>query len=394
MQTMKITQVKARVYRAQSKKPITAIQPVSKEKSPESKYVNSVIVKVETSDGSVGYGESMVSAGGDVTGVTTSEVTCQIINGLIAPNILGRDTFEHESLWKYMNRLAGYHGMGGLLLDGVSAVDTALWDLVGKELGQPLNRLMTEDGKQNIHIYGSKIPGISDANQLDSFRANVKDMMGRGFCGIKVGGGLGIKNDALAMKIARELCGDDVSLMLDVFGSYDEAEALALGESIKATNPEWFECPIDPLDIFGYLDLSKKMRLRIALDPIPEINVLRKMLEMNEKFVTLIDVTRDGGITGFSNIAKFSGKLGSEISAHAGWSVTAIGIAASIQMAASFKNLKWMEFRSQYDDNPLSSDITSNSFIVERGQIKVPSFPGIGVKIDEEKLSTYEVVQR
>lgn len=388
---MKINDVRPHRYIIDTKNPITSIQPSINQVSPSSRRVEVLIVEIETSTGEIGYGEAMTSAGAELVNSSTAPICYKIINSLIKPGIIGAEIGDIDFLWTKMNKLAGYHGMGGLLLDAISGVDTAIWDILGKERKQPISKIINRDSKNKIKVYASKIPGVGATHNLYSFEKNIRNTKMQGFKGIKIGGGLGIENDVLSVRKAKEILGKEVDVMIDIFGAYSREVALNLVARINNLDLEWVECPIDPFDFDGYVELSKNMSGKIGLDPVPEINCLKKMINTSQKFVPLIDVTRDGGVTAFKNVAEYCNIAGANLSVHSGWAVTAVGIAASLQMAASFNNIHWMEFRSQFGDNPFIVDITKHSFMPKRGFVDVPQKPGIGIDLNLEKMSEFEV---
>ena len=100
----------------------------------------------------------------------------------------------------------------------------------------------------------------------------------------------------------------------------------------------------------------------------------------------LVDVTRDGGISEFKEFAKIAGVFGGELSTHSGWSVTSVGVLASAQIAAAFEEVGFMEFRIQFDDNPLGNSILRNPIKLEDGKMTIPDGPGLGIEIDDSKL--------
>ena len=384
---MPITEIESMVFKNKSKKRITSIQPRSSTKKPENDFVNSFIVKIETSDGLIGYGESMCTFAAEGAQINTGRVLSQVINDIIKPHLIGKDSSQYKGFYKNIVRNLGFDISGGLFTHALSAVDIALWDLYGKTIGDPLYKLIGEKRKDRIKVYASKLTGLATLSDTKEFVTSLKNIIDSGIKGVKIGGGLGIENDLESVKLARQIGGNDFYIMLDCYGAYNIKDSVNLAKRLKEYNIEWLEAPTDPNDKHGNIKINHSSSITIGLEPIINKWNYKDYLLSGGNFMGLVDVTRDGGISEFKEFAKIAGVFRSDLSTHSGWSVTSVGVLASAQVAAAFDEVSFMEFRMQFDDSPLGNTILRTPIRIQDGKMIIPDGPGLGIEIDENKVS-------
>lgn len=383
---MQILKIKPMIFKNKAKKIITSIQPTSGINKPVSDVINSFIVEIETSNGLAGYGESMCTFAASGSQVNTGNILSHIIKGIIEPHIVGKEPSQYKSIYRNIVGSLGMDIRGGLFTHALSAVDTALWDLYGKEIGEPIYKLIGEKNRNNIMLYASKLTGLASPTDNEKFISSLNKLMNSGFKGVKIGGGLGIKNDIESIKLARETCGEDFYIILDCYGAYSVKDSIYLAKRLEQYNIEWLEAPTDPNDKQGNTEISQTSRLTVGLDPIVNKWNYKDHLLSGANIMGLVDVTRDGGISEFLEYEKIAEILGGGISTHSGWSVTSVGVLASMQMAVMFQRDSFMEFRMQFEDTPLGNNILRNPLKIENGKMIVPDGPGLGIDIDTDKL--------
>lgn len=372
--------------RVKSKNPITSIQPRFDIKKPESEYINAFLVKITTSDGQIGFGEGICTFAAFGTRVNTGHILSRIIEELVSPVLIGREPEDCEEIYNEIVRTLGFEAVNGLLLHALSAVDIALWDLKGKNAGMPICKLIQESPKDVINTYVSKLTGISGKEDVEMYTSSLGRIIKDGYKGVKIGGGLGVENDIDSVRIAREIGGEKLDLMLDVFGGYNVNDAIKLSHSLKPFNTKWLEAPINPNDRKGILEVGSQGSTRIALDPIFSRWYYRDFLISGGSMIGLVDVTRDGGISEFKKFEEVASILGGDLTTHSGWAVSSIGVLASAQVAAAFERVGLMECRLQFEDNPLGNGILRRPIRIKNGVLNIPNGPGLGIDIDEDRL--------
>jgi galactonate dehydratase len=117
--------------------------------------VNWLRVRVHTDEGLIGLGETYPAA----------ESAEAVIAHSLAKVLLGRDPREIDRLWADMLLTVGYHGWAGAEMRAISAIDIALWDLLGKVTGQPIYQLLGGKSRERIRIYNTCYDDVYDFNQ-------------------------------------------------------------------------------------------------------------------------------------------------------------------------------------------------------------------------------------
>jgi len=195
---------------------------------------STVITRVHTEEGIVGE----AYAGDEDAGL---EEIVSIVHAEIEPNLVGEDAFAIERCWE-LARPATYNILRDrrLGLVACAGVDTALWDAIGKRLGQPLWRLWGgyRDRLQMISIGGYY--GAGD----DDIRAEVAELRERGLAGLKFKvGGRSPEEDAARFRVAREAAGPDFVLAADANQGWSPAEAIRFARLVDDCDLAWFEEP-------------------------------------------------------------------------------------------------------------------------------------------------------
>ncbi|MDH5687601.1 MAG: mandelate racemase/muconate lactonizing enzyme family protein [Candidatus Bathyarchaeota archaeon] len=388
---MKIASVDAIVCRSSVEKPMWSLQPWRGGQYRLADFVECTFVKVASSDGLVGYGQT---PGVRFHGprVTSVGAHCRrLIEQVIAPEIVGEDSLDSSILWRRLHRtlLSETYSRSSL-----SAVDIALWDLKGKTLGLPIYRLLGGRYRKVIELYASKVPGIMnlDSDKEEEVLVDRLSKLSReGYSAFKLGAGLGLETDTRSVEIARDTVGEKSKIMLDAGCAYDLDKALTLGKRLQDLDVEWFEAPLPPSEIDGYVKLAEGLDVKIATDVHPEPVQVTNLLSMGGVDVVLTDVTTGGGMTASRKIVELTDLYNVECSTHQGWHATAIGYAASAHLSAVAPNLHFQEGRIHYGDNPFGNPILERPLTVERGILRVPEGSGLGVELKEEAIGRYEV---
>ena len=260
----------------------------------ELKSLLATLVRVHSDDGLTGIGECIVRLGPGATRAVAEEV--------LAPVVVGRDAFDIEGIWDEMYRTMRARGHSrGYLLEAISGIDIALWDLLGKKLGLPVAKLLAGHGRRELSAYASSIlldtPAVM-ANEAERLAAE-------GYTAIKMKVGGGYKSDIARMDAVCKAVGANVDIMLDANSGYDAPTAIAVGRHAEKLGVFWLEEPVVPDDLPGY------QRIRNALNGVRlaagegEFTVagFRPFLEAGLLDIVQPDIARAGGFTGCRRIA-------------------------------------------------------------------------------------------
>jgi len=388
---MKLSSVEAIPCRVPFDESMWSLQPWREGQYRFADYLEFTFVKVVSSDGLVGYGEAHGVCFDGPKVVPIGAECKKLIEQVIAPRILGEDPLDTSVLWRRLHRILEDEIHGRLALSGV---DIALWDLKGKILDLPIHRLLGGGHRKTVRLYASKLPGITNLKsdrEAEMMAERLSALVREGYSAFKIGGGLGVETDIRSVEIAREIVGEKRKIMLDAGCVYNFEDALELGKRLQDLDVEWFEAPLNPDAVDGYVELAEKLELKIATDVHPEPSQVAKLLSMGGADVILSDVTSSGGFTSSRKIVDLTDLYNVEFSTHAGWHITGIGYAASVQLSAAVPNLNFQEGRIHYGDNPFGNPILETPLRVEKGFLHVPEGAGLGVKVNEEEILQYKV---
>ncbi len=274
--------------------------------------INTVIVRLSTDAGLVGYGEAKAPV--------APEATREIVRDLLAPIVLGADPLDVDVLWERMYsamRLRAH--LSGFLLEAISGVDLALWDLAGKALGVPACKLLGGAYRDRLKVYASGLPGLKHAGDAAARRElqdEARELTAQGFRAIKLAIGFGVAADVETVRAVREAVGDQVTLFCDAAGNYDLDQAGRLGRALEGLGVGWLEAPIPPEHVEGHARLAKSLDIPIATDLLSTRYQVRDFLVRGALHVVQPDVCRAGGLSECRRIAQLADVFGAGFAPH------------------------------------------------------------------------------
>ncbi|AHG01825.1 mandelate racemase (plasmid) [Halostagnicola larsenii XH-48] len=341
------------------------------------------LIRLETADGLVGWGEAFAPA--RTVATLAQEQFADRVKGL---NPHDAETFVEES---YTH---GYHfGRSAFTRCAVSGIDIALWDLVGKSVGAPVSELLGRR-RDVLEPYASS-GYITEWNQPieEPMRAAVAD----GFTAAKIKIGRGIEDDYNRVSTAREILGDDATLMVDFNGNYRAKQAIRAVNELTEFNVGWVEEPVAAEDVDGLRRVTETVDVPVAAG---EAHFSRFEFERlaDERAVDVLqpNLGRCGGFTEARALADLAMSKNLTVRPHV-WN-SAVGVAAAIQFAASVPQYPHeanipepLLFEYDRSSNPLRSDLLVEPFDPTDGELAVPQGSGLGVEIDEAAVERFRV---
>ncbi len=334
----------------------------------------SVFVRIETDGGLVGWGEGSLE-GRAATQVTAIEEFRRYL--------IGQNPFEIERHWQAMYRGDFYHG-GPVLTSAISGIDQALWDLLGKALGQPVHQLLGGRARDRIKVYC----GIGGGSP-ESAKESIQGALSRGFRAGKMGmpetaeildGMEVIKSIYNQVKWLREAAPDDFDILIDFHGKLAPAMAISVIDALTELRPFFVEEPILPENVDALVRVAHSVKVPIATgERIYTKFGFREILEKQAVAVVQPDCCHAGGITEVKKIAAMAEAYSVGVAPHN--PLHALSTAACLQIDACSPN-----FLIQEQGN-LGEGLLQEPFVVKDGYIEVPTGPGMGVEIDEERLA-------
>jgi L-rhamnonate dehydratase len=357
-----------------------------------------IVVRLTDEDGRTGIGEADAPALAVRELVLMDDIHAwsRGLRGLL----LGRDPFEREALWHELAAATIYHGRRGLGIHALSAVDVALHDLAGKQLGRPVYQLLGGARQDRIRPYATLWPGAVGERTLgqmmDAIGVLCERALAAGFRAVKMEVFLGdLVSDrelAACVKEGRRLVGDEVTFMVD-FGYRwsDWRDALPVLVAIEECDVFLAEATLRHDDLAGHAKLAARSPIRIGgAEMAATADECREWLERGKVDVLQPDVNRCGGLTELKRIAELAAWAGAIVVPHH-WK-TGISAAASAHFQAATPNVPFVELLSPVVlDSPLRAELTRPEPVLEDGTLPLPTAPGLGVELVDEAVERYSV---
>lgn len=334
-----------------------------------------VLVRIDTDDGLCGWGESQAPI--------VPEAAHTVIEQLLGPMLLGDDPRQVERLWDKMYRSMNGRGHStGFMVDAMSGLDIALWDIKAKAAGEPLARLLGGPFRDRLPAYVSGIRAPTDEARSELAARHFAD----GYAGVKLYLGHGVEADVAQAKAVREGVGAGARLMADVFWVYSLETALRLGRELQALGVEWIESPLQPEDIGGHAALARALDINVAVgEPLRSRYEFAEWLGRDAVDIVQPDVARCG-ITEGRRIADLAAAYHRPVAFHLGVCL-GVGMAATWHMAAAAPGFYIQEHQPPMLD--LSNQFLTMPLRMDRDGLVVPMVPGHGAEVNLDALAAY-----
>lgn len=357
-----------------------------------------LVVRVTDSQGRTGIGETDAPLG-PVRELVEMDDVFSWSRGLRSA-LLGADPFEIPALNRRLYEETIYHGRRGLGIHALSAVDIALHDLVGKQLGRPVYQLLGGACRDAITPYATIWPGgVKDRTLdelMDIIAVRFRTALELGFRAIKMEVIFEhLVDDRGLVECIREgrrLVGDDVALGID-FGYRwsDWRRALWVLNRVEDCDLFFAEAPLHHDDLDGHAKLADRVETRVCgAEFAATVHECREWIERGRVDVLQPDVNRCGGLTELKRIAELAALHGVQVIPH-GWK-TGITTAAQRHFQASTENVPFIETLSpELYESPLRAELTRPEPELSEGGIPLPTEPGLGIELVEDAVERYRI---
>ena len=342
---------------------------------------DTIIVRVETSEGITGYGEAHP---GRSPGAVVS-----LIHNTLAPMLIGMKATDVIGVWKRVHRMQlSSHGVGSGASLGLSGIDMALWDIRGKAAKMPLYELLG-GSKRRLPAYAG---GISLGYQpKESLAEEAQEYVARGYKAIKLRLGDSAKADIERVLHVRKVLGDDIDILTDANTAYTLADVRRVLPVLADIKAGWLEEPFACNDFSSYREAAKIT----SLVPIAAGEnhygrfVVAQLREAGAVQIWQPDLSKCGGITEGLAIAAMASAY--RIPMHTHSSATGINHAATIHFMAAIENSGYFEACVSHF-NPLRDMFGTTFEIGADGCVEPLDKPGIGLEIDESLFAKYPLI--
>jgi L-alanine-DL-glutamate epimerase-like enolase superfamily enzyme len=356
---------------------------------------DAAIVRIETESGIVGWGEGKNAAGS----AGTYGTLVSLINDEIALAIRGRDSRDINGIWdmlyngvRHQKAAVSGHVMPvlarrGLTIAAISAVDIALWDILGKSFGVPVWQLLGGRKSERMPAYASG--GWAPAETIGAQLQSYIDKGGFTAVKMRVGSMDGAPHiSSERVHAAREALGPGVSIMVDAHGTYTVADAKRFAHMVRDCDLAWFEEPVTADDRQGIAEVRAACGIPIAVGESEATRFdFRDLAIARAADVFQPDLGFCGGISEAMKIGAIASAFNIRLSPHlwAGAPAFYAGLHVCAASPASFI----LEY--SLGANPMLHDLVVEKLDVADGTIAIPDTPGLGITIDEDFLRAYSM---
>jgi D-galactarolactone cycloisomerase len=343
-----------------------------------------MLVEIETDSGLVGWGECYGPA----------RVNSAVVKE-IAPWLIGEDPLRTDHLWQSVYARLRDHGQKGVVIQGLSGIDIALWDIKGKHFGVPVHRLLGGPLRTEVRAYATGLYRRKSGDPGKYLAEEAASYVAEGFGAVKLKVGFGIEEDAAMARAVRAAIGRDVALMVDANHAYDAVAAIRLGRMIEELDIGWFEEPVLPEDIAGYRAVKAAITIPVAGGECEFTRFgFRDLLASRAIDIVQPDTCAAGGLSECKKIADMAEAFSVRYNPHV-WG-TGIAIAASLQLLAVLPShtptsLAPVEPMLEFDrtEHPIRQSILVTPIEHIGGVVRVPEGPGLGIEVDRKALARF-----
>ena len=368
-------------------RPASIFYEPQKERAPGGSSVRSVLVHIETDEDISGVGSVGVPWGGHH----------YAIENHLKYAVLNQNPFDVELIWERMFRETINYGRKGMVIEAMSGIDIALWDIMGKATNQPVYNLLGGRTRSKIQAYASRLYASED---LDAVASEAQAFLDQGFVHMKQRFGYGPRDGLKGMrrnleliKTGRDVIGPNVELAADAYMGWDVQYAIRMIRMLEdaGMNMAWVEEPVMPDNIDGYAEVKAAVNTRISGGEHEFTRYgFRQLIERRAVDIVQVDVNRCGGITEARKIWAMASAQDLPVVPHAGQM-------HNYHLIISHMNSPIAEYFPPPDgDNPPDPNemfwqLFTGEPLVEDGYITLPEAPGLGLEINWDVVNKYRL---
>jgi galactonate dehydratase len=351
-----------------------------------------LFVKLETDSGIVGWGEAYTQADRDRAMLAHMEE--------MGRYLVGRSPFaiKHFTSVMYLD-----YAMRRPAMDywcAQSALEQALWDIVGKACGQPVYNLLGGPCRDRIRVYAN---GWSERSSTpDEYARAAADVVARGFDALKFDPfsnpwrthiGRAEEDRAVErVRAVREAVGPKVEILVEVHRRLAPTEAIRVANRLEPFQPFWYEEPIDAEDVEGLAEVRRRISLPVVTgEALYSKNQYAEVFARRAADILNPDVCNCGGILALKEIGAMAEPWHVAMSPH-NYNSTTVGLASTLQVSACMPNFLITEYFVSFEDR--GREFARTPFDVTNGYIPLPTTPGLGIELDEAALRRYPLGER
>jgi galactonate dehydratase len=339
--------------------------------------------RVETEDSCHGWGEAYVTHGKE-------GVVAECLRAM-APHLIGRSAFNIRHTGQVMFEDFAIKRGSPEVLAAWSAVEIALWDILGKRAGLPVYNLIGGASRERVRVYAN---GWSRGSTIEEGVKRGLEVKAMGFTAAKFDPFPGPwrthvdrRDEDFAIAYVREMrqaLGPDFELLIEAHRRFAPAHAIRIGHRLAEFGIDWYEEPCLSENIKLVAEVRRAVSIPIVTgEAIYTKEAFFECLAKRAADILNPDICVVGGITAMLDIAAMAQPQAVVIAPH-NYNSTLVGLAATVHVSATIPNFRIAEYFVNFED--VCRDISTSSLTVQDGWIDLPTAPGLGVDIDVEKL--------
>ena len=340
--------------------------------------LNVLLVRVETVDGAVGWGEAF--------SYNCMPAVQAVIDTMVAPILIGRDATNITAVTRELQQALHLFGRYGITIFGISAVDIALWDLAAKRAAIPLGQMLGGPAAPPL------VPGYASLLKYgdpELVAEAARTALGEGYPAIKLH-----ETGEAEVAAAREAMGAGVPLCVDTNCPWTPVQARIMARRLKAYDLHWLEEPIFPPEDFASLArLQRESGVDIACgENACTAFEFWHLIDAGAARYVQPSVTKVGGVTEFFKVVALAGARGVTVMPHCpyfgpGWLAT-LQILGAMPLAGKPEG-GWIERFYTRLEASLYPDFVSPD---DSGRFRIPIGPGLGAEPDPDVIRDYRAV--
>lgn len=345
----------------------------------ELRTVHASLIVVHTDEGITGLGETY-------TGIFAPKAVRGIVEAL-EPLVIGEDPTDVARLYQKMYSKTLFWARVGAGLSTIGAIETALWDILGKVRGEPVWKLLGGAVHDRLKLYASGGLEKPLEETVEEMKAYKRD----GLRAVKVRIGMGFERDVKKLATVREALGNEIDLMVDAVQGHNpepwtSAEAIRIGKAMEPLGLRWFEEPCAATDYEGYARVRSAVNIPISGgESSTSIFEFRNFFAAGALDIAQPDTAHSGGIQECRKIASLAQSHGVEVAFHS-WASSVV-IAPNYHLAFTTPNTSIVEYPTW--GYPLRDELFTEPLDIRDGYLYPSKAPGLGVELTKEVREKY-----
>jgi galactonate dehydratase len=350
---------------------------------------NYLFIRLQTDSGLTGIGEATLE---------WQEKTVEtLIHEFFAERyVVGANPCDIEDLVSRMVR-DQYQG-GATVMTAISAIEIALWDILGKDCGKPVYQLLGGRCHENIPAYANGWYG--GARTPEEYAVRAKQVVGMGYRALKFDPfGVAWKDlprpefrrSMELVERVRAVVGDDVEIMIEGHGRFNVETSLEIAHALEPYRSAWFEEPVSSENVESLEIIKSRTRVRIAAgERLYSSADFFRLISRRAADVVQMDVAHCGGILTSKKIAAMAAAQDLSISPHC--SVGPVALAAALHLDMCTPNLKLQEAFGEFEAGWRDA-LVHGWNPIHKGLFHISDAPGLGVELNDHEIALHPYVR-